>query len=118
METNLKPACWLEAAQPGALEESLLVPLPAALSSKLEQSQVYLWHLWASAGESGVLGRRRRHWLPTPLPQVRGAQLVQCLLKEAMEVPLIITVVIIGSLLLPIVFKRLGASLPRTSHLP
>lgn len=42
--------------------------LPAALGSQLEQSQVYLWHLWASAGESGVLGRRQKHWLPPQPP--------------------------------------------------
>lgn len=35
---------------------------------------------------------------------------MQCLLKEAMEVLLIITKIITGSRLLPSVFKRLGAS--------
>lgn len=43
---------------------------------------------------------------------------MQCLLKEAMEVPLIITMVIIGLLLLLSVFKRDLVSLPKTRHLP
>lgn len=43
---------------------------------------------------------------------------MQRLLKEAMEVPLIIATVIIGLLLLPNVFKRDLVSLPKTRHLP
>lgn len=40
---------------------------------------------------------------------------MQCLLKEAMDVPPTVTSVIIGSLLLPSVFKKLGASPQDTS---
>lgn len=47
---------------------------------------------------------------PTPGPTGERTQLVQCLWKEAMEVPLIITEIIIGARLLPSVFKGPGAS--------
>lgn len=47
---------------------------------------------------------------PSTAAQVRGPQLVKFLLKEAREVPLIITTVIIGLLLLPSVFKGLDDS--------
>lgn len=58
------------------------------------------------------------HTPPSTAAQVRGPQLVKFMLKEAREVPLIITTVIIGLLLLPSVFKRDLVSLPMTRHPP
>ena len=55
---------------------------------------------------------------PSIAAQVRGPQLVKLGLKEAMAVPLIITAVITGLLLLPHVFKRDLVSLPMTRHPP
>lgn len=82
---------------------------PSASSTQLQAGAVPGVSMASLGLSRGVrcVWQEIKHWLPPPPAQVRGPQLVQCLLKEAMEVLLIITTVIIGSLLLPSVFKRL-----------
>lgn len=57
-------------------------------------------------------------WLPPPFPKGERATFYAMFVERRKEVPLIITTVITGSLLLSSAFKRDLVSLPRTRHLP